>query len=226
MLLRAATSQVNSCSWYQLIRRRMSSNHDNNSSKNSTGQGGDSALFRMKSKYVKLLEDAPMLTKSITSSLLSGGADFICQLGSNSNSVTTIERAPLPWSVITNRLTDYDLQRTITFTILGGALVGPTLHFWYGFLTRTIPGNSLSSTVKRLVLDQVQCGLFPASSMQNSIIHSFDDVVGVCFICLCLHISLSLRLSSFQCSLHQRCCWRDIRRKLQAKYKTNGFQQF
>ena len=45
----------------------------------------------------------------------------------------------------------------LTFTALGGFLVGPTLHGWYAWLHRAIPGSTTSSVLQRLALDQ---GLF------------------------------------------------------------------
>lgn len=48
----------------------------------------------------------------------------------------------------------YDPRRTATFTLLGGALVGPALHFWYLALGRIVTLQGLPGTLARLVLDQ------------------------------------------------------------------------
>lgn len=48
-----------------------------------------------------------------------------------------------------------DLKRLAIFTGLGGLMVGPTLHTWYSFLHRRIPGDSGFVLAKRLALDQL-----------------------------------------------------------------------
>ena len=39
----------------------------------------------------------------------------------------------------------------------GLTLAGPLLHHWFGFLFRTFPGTGLTSTLKKIAMDQ---GLF------------------------------------------------------------------
>ena len=48
-----------------------------------------------------------------------------------------------------------DVKRLAIFTGLGGVMVGPTLHAWYSFLHRRIPGDSAFVLAKRLALDQL-----------------------------------------------------------------------
>jgi len=48
-----------------------------------------------------------------------------------------------------------DLVRTGRFVLLGGALIGPTVHHWYGALMRYIPGTSIRAVLKRTFFDQV-----------------------------------------------------------------------
>jgi hypothetical protein len=40
-------------------------------------------------------------------------------------------------------------------TFLGFALVGPVLHYWYGFLARKFAKDTLLNVLKRLALDQL-----------------------------------------------------------------------
>lgn len=40
-------------------------------------------------------------------------------------------------------------------TALGLVLVGPTLHYWYGYLARTFAADSTLNVLKRLALDQL-----------------------------------------------------------------------
>ncbi len=91
--------------------------------------------------YLKLLERAPLPTKAITSMCIVGAGDVATQ-------------------TLLDRDKPFDVKRFAIFTFLGGALVGPTLHFWYGFLNRMIPGVGTMPALKRLAVDQT---LFAAS---------------------------------------------------------------
>jgi len=65
----------------------------------------------------------------------------------------------------------YDYARTLRFTTLGGLLVGPTLHFWYGFLAVRFPGAGLAPVVKRLAFDQLGFApLFIPTFMASSMV--------------------------------------------------------
>ncbi|XP_058107550.1 protein sym-1 [Magnolia sinica] len=94
--------------------------------------GNDHSLL---SWYLVALEKYPVLTKALTSALLTFIGDSICQL--------LIDRVPT-----------LDLKRTFLFTFLGFVLVGPTLHFWYFYLSNvvTMPGGP--GAFLRLLLDQ------------------------------------------------------------------------
>lgn len=87
--------------------------------------------------YCHNLQINPLLTKSLTSGAICCAADIVCQ---------TIEGT---------NVHEYDLMRIFRFSFLGSALVGPSLHYWYGFLYRRIQGSSLMPTVQRLALDQL-----------------------------------------------------------------------
>jgi protein Mpv17 len=84
------------------------------------------------------------LTKAVTAALLNLVGDLICQL--------TI-----------NKTSSLDKKRTLTFTFLGLGLVGPTLHFWYLYLSKVVTASGLSGAVIRLLLDQV--AKFPVPSL-------------------------------------------------------------
>ena len=92
-------------------------------------------------KYNDQLKKRPLLTKCITSGLLSLAADILCQVGF---SPTEPEKST----------TSLDAARAAKFTALGAFFTGPALHFWYGWLGSIIPGGQLSSVLKRLLLDQ------------------------------------------------------------------------
>lgn len=88
--------------------------------------------------YNRLLVEKPVLTKSITSGVIAFVADIACQ-------------KVFP----DDKKKDVDWKRTAKFTVLNTLLVGPLLHFWYGFLVMKIPGTSSLSTVYRVALDQL-----------------------------------------------------------------------
>ncbi|RLN28445.1 protein sym-1-like [Panicum miliaceum] len=79
--------------------------------------------------YLMSLDKNPIATKAVTSAVLTLAGDLICQL--------VIDRVP-----------ELDLRRTFVFTLLGLALVGPTLHV----LVVTVSGAS--GAIARLILDQ------------------------------------------------------------------------
>lgn len=77
-----------------------------------------------------------MSTKCVTSGLISGAGDMVCQyLTSDDDDV-------------------WDLVRTARFVLLGTCLVGPAVHTWYGALNRHLPGATLRATLQRTFFDQ------------------------------------------------------------------------
>ncbi|KAG9454975.1 hypothetical protein H6P81_007879 [Aristolochia fimbriata] len=95
--------------------------------------GGDSTSFF--SWYLTALEKHPVLTKALTSAVLTLIGDLICQL-------------------LIDRVRQLDLKRTFVFTFLGFALVGPTLHFWYLSLSKMVTFPGPAGAFLRLLLDQ------------------------------------------------------------------------
>ncbi|XP_078446953.1 peroxisomal membrane 22 kDa (Mpv17/PMP22) family protein [Wolffia australiana] len=102
----------------------------------SAGAGGSGgALLVFTSWYLNSLNKYPVPMKSVTSAFLTLVGDLICQL--------VIDRVPV-----------WDVRRTLVSTFLGLALVGPTLHFWYLFLSKLVTVQGPSGAVLRLLLDQ------------------------------------------------------------------------
>ncbi|KAK1388086.1 Peroxisomal membrane protein MPV17 [Heracleum sosnowskyi] len=100
------------------------------------GGGGDGENKKsLVSWYLALLKNHPVLTKAVTSALLNLVGDLICQL--------LIDKVP-----------SLDLKRMFLFTFLGLALVGPTLHFWYLYLSKLVTTPGASGAFLRLVVDQ------------------------------------------------------------------------
>ncbi|KAF1887115.1 hypothetical protein Lal_00046353 [Lupinus albus] len=98
----------------------------------NAGEGGNSSFL---SWYLALLEQYPVPIKALTSAILTLIGDLICQL-------------------VIDKVQSVDLKRTFLFTVIGFALVGPTLHFWYLYLSKLVTQPGASGAVLRLVLDQ------------------------------------------------------------------------
>lgn len=112
----------------------------------SNGSGpsnvSESPLTKLFDRYLHHLDANPLVTKALTSMVIVGVGDVGCQL------VTAEENVK------------FDFKRFAIFTFLGGALVGPALHYWYGFLGRLVPGVGTVVALKRLAVDQT---IFAAS---------------------------------------------------------------
>ncbi|MED6204771.1 hypothetical protein PIB30_012008 [Stylosanthes scabra] len=99
----------------------------------SHADGGDNRSIL--SWYLDSLEENPVSVKAITSAILTLIGDLTCQL-------------------VIDQAHSLDLKRTFIFTLLGFALVGPTLHFWYLYLSKLITIPGASGALLRLVIDQ------------------------------------------------------------------------
>ncbi|KAK4836968.1 hypothetical protein QYF36_001723 [Acer negundo] len=108
---------------------------DGNSGGGSSAGGDGGSNWSFFSWYLALLAKYPMLTKAVTSALLTFIGDIICQV--------VIDQAP-----------SLDVKRTFVFTLLGLVLVGPTLHFWYLHPSKLVPLPGVSGTLVCLLLDQ------------------------------------------------------------------------
>ena len=88
----------------------------------------------MAAAYARLLETWPVLTKSATAGALLGLGDCAVQ--------RVVEGGA------------WDRRRTAKLALLGGLMVGPTLHAWYGWLGRAVPGTAPSRVATRVAADQ------------------------------------------------------------------------
>ncbi|KAL1314123.1 hypothetical protein AAHE18_16G167000 [Arachis hypogaea] len=95
--------------------------------------GGDNSSFL--SWYLAVLGKNPVAVKAITSAILTLIGDLICQL-------------------VIDQVRYLDLKRTFIFTLLGFVLVGPTLHFWYLYLSKLVTLPGALGALLRLVIDQ------------------------------------------------------------------------
>ncbi|KAL7468758.1 hypothetical protein ACHAXS_008988 [Conticribra weissflogii] len=101
--------------------------------------------------YALKLDTHPLLTKGITSGIIAGSGDILCQhLSNNPKSSDPTDENDSP----TNTHQTFNWKRTLRFTALGSFLIAPTVHIWYGALMTRIPGTSASVVAKRLFFDQ------------------------------------------------------------------------
>ncbi|XP_077241511.1 peroxisomal membrane 22 kDa (Mpv17/PMP22) family protein [Tasmannia lanceolata] len=107
---------------------------DGNSGGGGEGESGGK-IPSLLSWYLIALEKYPVFTKALTSAFLTLIGDLICQL----------------WI---DRVLTLDLKRTFVFTLLGFVLVGPTLHFWYFYLSRLVTVSGAKGAFIRLLIDQ------------------------------------------------------------------------
>jgi len=113
--------------------------------------------FSLLTWYSTKLDTHPLLTKGITSGLVSASGDIICQ-------------------GLTG--TDWDMMRASRFALLGAALVAPVVHVWYGFLARRVPGVSFAQVSKRVIADQL--GIAPVFlNVWLASMWTLEDVYGV-----------------------------------------------
>lgn len=90
--------------------------------------------------YTNCLEHRPIITKSITSAIIAGTGDGLCQ------SLQTKDD---------DGGTGWDKWRTARFASLGLVMCGPGCHFWYGALVRWFPGTSMVRVSQRVIIDQL-----------------------------------------------------------------------
>ncbi|KAJ8530018.1 hypothetical protein K7X08_036853 [Anisodus acutangulus] len=90
--------------------------------------------------YLEKLNSRPILTKSITCGLILTSADISSQ------------------TIAGSLMKQYDLTRTLRMAGYGALIVGPSLHFWFNFLSRCFPMRDVISTFKKIVMGQAVYG--------------------------------------------------------------------
>jgi hypothetical protein len=106
--------------------------------------------------YGALLESHPIPTKAATSSVIVGLGDIFCQLGIEKRSFSAPSAAALgaePKDGEDQLAFDYGRLGRMGF--LGCTLIGPVLHYWYGFLYRTLPAQGNLGAFQRMAMDQI-----------------------------------------------------------------------
>ncbi|GMN37854.1 hypothetical protein TIFTF001_007149 [Ficus carica] len=92
--------------------------------------------------YLGMVKCRPILTKSVTSALIYTAADLSSQTLAHQSSES------------------YDLVRTLRMAGYGLLVLGPSLHYWFNFMSRLFPRRDLLSTLKKMALGQTVYGPF------------------------------------------------------------------
>ena len=117
-------------------RRTFSKRSESASRREST----EPSIFQPFAWYSRKLDTHPILTKGISSGLVSGFGDVLGQYISYKKGEHKI------WS--------WDALRTGRFVVLGVFLVAPVTHVWYAFVNKRFPGKLKMAVAKRVFFDQ------------------------------------------------------------------------
>ncbi|RZC62730.1 hypothetical protein C5167_024503 [Papaver somniferum] len=90
--------------------------------------------------YLGLIESRPILTKSITSALIYTASDLSSQM------LTEATEEPL------------DSIRTLRMAGYGLLIMGPSLHFWFNFVSKVLPKRDVLTTLKKIFMGQTIYG--------------------------------------------------------------------
>ncbi|KAJ7946144.1 PXMP2/4 family protein 4 [Quillaja saponaria] len=90
--------------------------------------------------YLGMVKTWPVLTKSVTSALIYTAADFSSQMIAESSSEP------------------YNFLRTLRMAGYGMIILGPTLHFWFNFVSKLFPRRDIFSILKKMALGQTIYG--------------------------------------------------------------------
>ncbi|KAI3445903.1 hypothetical protein Pfo_002568 [Paulownia fortunei] len=90
--------------------------------------------------YLSMLKTRPIATKCITASLIYAAADISSQ------------------TIVMETMEQYDLMRTLRMAGYGMLILGPSVHYWYNFMSRVFPKRDLLSTFKKMALGQTVYG--------------------------------------------------------------------
>ncbi|KAK9097200.1 hypothetical protein Sjap_022697 [Stephania japonica] len=90
--------------------------------------------------YLGVIKSHPLITKAVTSGVIYTAADCTSQ-------------------ALTLKPSDsFDLVRTMRMAGYGMLIVGPSLHYWFNFVSRILPYRDTISTVKKILLGQLVYG--------------------------------------------------------------------
>ncbi|KAK6121201.1 hypothetical protein DH2020_045063 [Rehmannia glutinosa] len=131
-----------------------------------------SSKFGLVSWYLGMIKTRPVSTKSITSAFIYTAADFSSQ------------------SIVGKTSEEYDLVRTLRMAGYGMLIIGPSLHYWFNFVSRVLPKRDFVSTFKKMALGQTVYGpavtaiFFAANaalqltSTEHAVCESGSEIIG------------------------------------------------
>ncbi|XWS39883.1 hypothetical protein CRYUN_Cryun18bG0092700 [Craigia yunnanensis] len=90
--------------------------------------------------YLGMVKSWPVLTKSVTSSLIYIAADLSSQ------------------TILKSFSEHYDLVRTLRMAGYGMLILGPSLHFWFNLMSKLFPKRDLITTFKKMAMGQLLYG--------------------------------------------------------------------
>ncbi|KAE9589355.1 hypothetical protein Lal_00000496 [Lupinus albus] len=90
--------------------------------------------------YLGMIKSWPILTKSFTSAFIYTAADLSSQ--------TIVKQTSEP----------VDFVRTLRMAGYGMVILGPSLHFWFNFVSKLLPRRDILSTLKKMVMGQTLYG--------------------------------------------------------------------
>ncbi|KAL0422514.1 UNVERIFIED_CONTAM: hypothetical protein Slati_3274300 [Sesamum latifolium] len=110
------------------------------SSRFSSRASSSPQKFGLVGWYLGMLKTRPISTKSITAALIYTAADVSSQ------------------TIVGESSEQYDLIRTLRMAGYGMLILGPSVHYWYNFMSTVFPKRDLLSTLKKMALGQTLYG--------------------------------------------------------------------
>ncbi|EPS65622.1 hypothetical protein M569_09156, partial [Genlisea aurea] len=105
-----------------------------------TRASSSSEKFGLLVWYLSKLQNRPISTKSVTAALIYAAADATSQ------------------KLVGEASEEYNIARTLRVAGYGMLLLGPSLHYWYNFMSRIFPRCDLLSTFQKIALGQTIYG--------------------------------------------------------------------
>ncbi|XP_051132492.1 uncharacterized protein LOC127252381 [Andrographis paniculata] len=106
----------------------------------ATGLGSSPPKLGLMGWYLGMIKSQPILTKSITATLIYIVADLSSQ------------------SIAIGEERGWDWARTFRMGAYGMMIIGPSLHYWFNFASRLFPNRDVLSTIKKIAIGQILLG--------------------------------------------------------------------
>lgn len=128
--------------------------------------------------YTVMLSRNPILTKSITASILLSISDIVCQKLEQSSIVLVDKKQEASLSSSTTRIEKsrkkHDWKRTLDVAIVGLLWTGPATHAWYATLERIVTTrHPILGLAARISLDAVIFAPIAGAYLTKSLLHTF-----------------------------------------------------